>query len=94
MCTKMLEGIQCSSVFVPTNSCIRGKTAAAPGICKLQVSWRTSPNLRSEMGAHLRLRLGPCSLFVYTLVGSAKTLYVKFVSTIYVTFFEGKRGGG
>ena len=46
------------------------------------------------MEARPRLRLGSCSLSVYTVVGSGKTLYVKFLSTFSVTFFEGKKGGG
>ena len=47
-----------------------------------------------QEGARPRLRLGPCSLSVYTVVGSGKILYVKFLSTISVTFFEGKNRGG
>jgi len=46
------------------------------------------------MGVRPRLRLGPCSLSVYTEVGSGKTFYVKFLSTISVTFSEEKKGGG
>jgi len=45
------------------------------------------------MGARPRLRLGPCSLSVSTVEASGKTLYVKFHSTISVTFSEEKRGG-
>jgi len=45
-CTKMLEGIQFSSFFVPT-AASRGKTAAVWGICRLRVSWRTSPNFKA-----------------------------------------------
>jgi len=78
--------------FFTTNSCVRGKTPAAWGMCRLRlrVSWRTSQNFITR-GDRPQLRLWPCSLSVYTLAGSEKTLYVKFLSTISL-FSEGKRG--
>jgi len=45
------------------------------------------------MRARPRLRLAPSSLSVYTVVGNGKTLYVKFLSAISVTF-SGKKEGG
>jgi len=37
-------------VCLCTNSCVRGKKAAAWGICQLRVSWHTSPSLKTRDG--------------------------------------------
>ena len=41
-----------------SNSCVCGKTAATWGICRLRVSWRTSPNLKTREPAR-NCVLGP-----------------------------------
>jgi len=64
--TKMLEGMQCPSVFVQI-AVFRGKTATAWGICRLSAP-------RQIWTQEMRAR----DFCLCTVVGSGKTLYMKF----------------
>jgi len=82
-------------VCLCTNSCVRGKTAAAWGICRLRLSWRTLPNFKTRDGSPPATAFW--ALFSVCLHRGREwqdTLYMKFLSTTSVTFSEEKKGEG